>query len=83
MFAAGRAVRRRRAIAQRAAAALRRWGLRPAALWRAVRALAGEDAYDRYLEHSAAHHPGAPLLTRRDFWREAEKAKWSGVSRCC
>ena len=51
--------------------------------WRGLRALAGEDAYEHYLRHAAAQHPGEPPLTRRDFWRDAERRKWDGVSRCC
>jgi uncharacterized short protein YbdD (DUF466 family) len=54
-----------------------------AALWRAMRALAGEDAYERYVRHASAQHAGERLLSRRDFYREAERRKWSGVSRCC
>jgi uncharacterized short protein YbdD (DUF466 family) len=56
---------------------------RLAAFWRAVRSLASEDAYERYCRHAAARHPGEPVMTRGDFWRAAEEAKWSGVSRCC
>jgi len=66
-----------------AAATLRRCRRGLAALWRALRVVAGEDAYERYLRHAAAHHRGEPLMTRRDFWRDAEQRKWSGVSRCC
>jgi len=54
-----------------------------AALWRAVRALAGDDAYERYCAHHAAHHAGEPRLSRRAFCAERTQRKWSGVSRCC
>jgi len=53
------------------------------ALWRALRALSGDDAYERYCAHHAASHPGEPLLSRREFCADAERRKWSGVSRCC
>jgi uncharacterized short protein YbdD (DUF466 family) len=53
------------------------------ALWHALRTLTGDDAYERYLRHAGAHHPGEPLMTAREFWRDAERRKWSGVSRCC
>ncbi|HUN71123.1 MAG TPA: YbdD/YjiX family protein [Steroidobacteraceae bacterium] len=59
------------------------------ALWRSVaagvcwlRALSGDDAYDRYLTHHAGAHSGPPL-SRRAFYREREERKWSGISRCC
>ena len=47
-----------------------------------LRALSGDDAYERYLTHHARAHAG-PALSRRDFYREREERKWSGVSRCC
>lgn len=83
MRAAGAMLRRDRAMLQWTAARLQRRLRRLAQLWRALCALAGEDAYGRYLRHAAAHHPGEPVMTRRDFYRDAEQAKWSGVSRCC
>jgi len=47
-----------------------------------LRALSGDDAYERYLTHRARAHEGPPL-SRRAFYEERERAKWSGVSRCC
>jgi len=47
-----------------------------------LRALSGDDAYERYLTHHARAHAG-PALSRREFYREREERKWSGVSRCC
>ncbi len=55
-------------------------GLTLAASW--LRALSGDDAYERYLTHHARAHPG-PALSRKDFYRQREERKWSGVSRCC
>lgn len=54
-----------------------------AALWGALRALCGEDAYERYCAHHAMHHAGEPLLGRRAFYDDSQRRKWSGVSRCC
>jgi len=58
-------------------------------LWQAVaagvcwlRALSGDDAYDRYLTRHAGA-AGGPPLSRRAFYREREERKWSGISRCC
>jgi len=48
----------------------------------ALRALSGDDAYERYLTHHARAH-GGPPLGRRQFYREREERKWSGISRCC
>jgi len=52
-------------------------------VWRWLRAATGDDAYERYVEHRAAEHPGEPLLTRAAFYEERQRRKWSGVSRCC
>jgi uncharacterized short protein YbdD (DUF466 family) len=51
--------------------------------WQLLRALSGDDAYERYREHHAHAHAGEALLTRRDFYLKAQQRKWSGVSRCC
>ncbi|HEY7841274.1 MAG TPA: YbdD/YjiX family protein [Gammaproteobacteria bacterium] len=54
-----------------------------AALWRGLRALSGDDAYERYLEHCRLHHPGRPLPERREFFAARLAGKWSGIARCC
>jgi uncharacterized short protein YbdD (DUF466 family) len=53
------------------------------ALWRGLRAVTGDDAYDRYLEHHAAQHPGAAPLSRRAFYEAEQKRQWSRINRCC
>jgi uncharacterized short protein YbdD (DUF466 family) len=53
------------------------------ALWATLRALSGDDAYERYRLHHAAHDPHAAPLTRRAFYEDAQRRKWSGISRCC
>ena len=53
------------------------------ALWGALRALSGDDAYERYRAHHAAHHSHETPLTRHAFYTDAQRRKWSGVSRCC
>jgi uncharacterized short protein YbdD (DUF466 family) len=53
------------------------------ALWRGLRAATGDDAYERYVEHHAAEHPGEPLLSRRAFFEADQKRKWSRINRCC
>jgi len=53
------------------------------ALWHFVRALARDDAYERYLEHHRAAHGATPPLDRRSFYLAEQQRKWSGVQRCC
>jgi uncharacterized short protein YbdD (DUF466 family) len=52
-------------------------------LWGTLRALTGDDAYERYRLHHAAHHRCEPLMSRRAFCEDQLRRKWSGVSRCC
>jgi len=53
------------------------------AAWRYLRAVSGDDAYERYLVHHAAHHGRDPVVTRKVFFCERQRQKWTGVSRCC
>ena len=53
------------------------------ALWRFLRALSGDDAYERYLIHHVAHHAGRPVPTRGEFYAQELQRKWSGINRCC
>lgn len=53
------------------------------ALWRAIRRLSGDDAYERYLRHHTLAHPGEPVLDRAAFFRQEQERKWNGVRRCC
>jgi uncharacterized short protein YbdD (DUF466 family) len=52
-------------------------------LWSALRAACGDDAYERYCAHQAARRAVGPPLTRRAFYEDTQRRKWSGVSRCC
>lgn len=54
-----------------------------AGLWRFVRELATDDAYERYLEHHRSAHGATPPLDRRAFYLHEQQRKWSGVKRCC
>jgi uncharacterized short protein YbdD (DUF466 family) len=53
--------------------------------WALVRALSGDDAYERYLEHWRAQHreDTTPPLDRAAFFKEEQRRKWEGVRRCC
>ena len=53
------------------------------ALWSALRTASGDDAYERYYAHQAARHAGEPAMSRRAFYEDTQRRKWSGVSRCC
>jgi uncharacterized short protein YbdD (DUF466 family) len=53
------------------------------AVWRYVRAASGDDAYERYLAHRASHHAHQPIMTRKAFFMDRQRQKWSGVTRCC
>jgi uncharacterized short protein YbdD (DUF466 family) len=55
------------------------------ALWRGLRQLSGDDAYERYLQHYQAHHAqdAEPPLSREEFFKQWQDKKWHGVKRCC
>ena len=52
-------------------------------LWNFLRALATDDAYEKYLEHHQLCHADSAALTRRAFYLREQQRKWSGVQRCC
>ncbi|MBU7314385.1 YbdD/YjiX family protein [Paenibacillus oleatilyticus] len=49
--------------------------------------LVGVPNYERYVEHRKEYHPGEPIQTREEFFREAQEARYNAkggkVSRCC
>ncbi|MFA6052348.1 MAG: YbdD/YjiX family protein [Methylobacter sp.] len=51
--------------------------------WRMVRRLSGDDAYERYLQHHAAHHQADTPLSKEAFFKQWQDEKWNGVKRCC
>lgn len=51
--------------------------------WRWLRAVSGDDAYDRYLAHHAAMHADCAPLDRRAFFRQRQDDAWARVKRCC
>lgn len=51
---------------------------------RAIRAMTGEDAYDRYLAFERAAHPHCVPMSEREFWRERMDAQDTDPGgRCC
>jgi uncharacterized short protein YbdD (DUF466 family) len=49
-----------------------------------LREAAGETAYERYVEHTRREHPGAMVMSRRDFerWRQDDRND-NPRARCC
>jgi len=52
-------------------------------IWRAIRELSGDDAYERYIAQHAANYPDTTPLARKDFFLYQQQQKWSGIQRCC
>lgn len=52
-------------------------------LWDVVRALSGDDSYERYVEHQQETHPDQPIQDRKAFFAINLENKWAGVARCC
>lgn len=53
------------------------------ALWKIVRHLSGDDAYERYLQHYATHHQDELPLSKKAFFKQWQDEKWHGIKRCC
>lgn len=53
--------------------------------WVALRALSGDDAYERYVAHWQSHHAdsGVAPLGRVAFFEQQQQRKWNSVNRCC
>lgn len=50
----------------------------------AARLAVGVPDYRRYVEHRRQHHPGEPLMSYEEFFRERLAARYRrGSSRCC
>lgn len=59
-------------------------------LWRravqTARLMVGVPDYDTYVAHRKAHHPGEPIMSYTEFFRERQNARYSGngkVRGCC
>lgn len=52
-------------------------------IWRAIRELSGDDAYERYIAQHVTHYPNTTPLARKDFFLYRQQQKWSGIQRCC
>lgn len=58
-----------------------RFGLGLRSVWNYVRAVMGDQAYERYLE--VARREGVKPLSAEDFYVESLERRYSKVSRCC
>ncbi|KMO78693.1 hypothetical protein MCHLDSM_02614 [Mycolicibacterium chlorophenolicum] len=44
----------------------------------------GDDHYRRYVEHRERAHPGAPVMSEREYWRHRHAAADANPgARCC
>ena len=66
----------------RAARALGIEGL-GARLRQTARLMVGIPDYDTYVDHRRTSHPGEPIMTYEEFFRQSQIRRYGGVSRCC
>ena len=53
-------------------------------LLRSARLAVGVPDYDNYIAHRRAHHPGEPVMSYPEFFRERQASRYRrGSSRCC
>ena len=58
-------------------------------LWKIIRQLSGDDAYEIYLKNFAKHHcshnnPDCTMpLSKAEFFKQWQDEKWQGIKRCC
>jgi uncharacterized short protein YbdD (DUF466 family) len=50
-----------------------------------ARLMVGLPPYANYCEHMASHHPGEPLMSEAEFFRNRQDAHYGagGARRCC
>lgn len=55
-------------------------------LGQAMRLMVGLPDYDTYVAHMRENHPGQPVMSYEDFFRERQEARYGGKGgsgRCC
>ncbi|EOQ02008.1 YbdD/YjiX family protein [Bacillus cereus] len=54
---------------------------------RFISLLVGVPSYEVYVEHMKKHHPGEEVLCQKQFFAEAQEARFNAkggkISRCC
>ncbi len=53
------------------------------AFWNGFRQVAGDDAFERYIERHNRLHPDVAPLDRKEFFKSELQRRWDGVRRCC
>ncbi len=49
-----------------------------------IASVMGDNAYARYVDHLARRHPGCPVPTEKEYWRERYSAMDADPgARCC
>ncbi|MBI1180142.1 MAG: putative selenoprotein [Alphaproteobacteria bacterium] len=52
-----------------------------------ARLMVGLPDYDLYVLHRRTHHPGEPVMTREEFFRERQESRYGAgdgrINRCC
>lgn len=50
-----------------------------------ARLMIGLPCYQNYLRHMQTHHPGKPVMTEAQFFRDRQQARYGGGAggRCC
>lgn len=54
-------------------------------LWKFLRSVTGDDAYEQYLLHWRHCHSGkdGEPMSRETFFRAEIERRWNGIKRCC
>jgi uncharacterized short protein YbdD (DUF466 family) len=54
-------------------------------LGQTARLMVGVPNYDTYTSHQRKQHPGAPVMTYEEFFRERQEARYGskGAGKCC
>jgi uncharacterized short protein YbdD (DUF466 family) len=53
-------------------------------LGQTMRLMVGMPEYSSYVTHREQTHPGEPIMTYQEFFRERQEARYGGkVGRCC
>jgi uncharacterized short protein YbdD (DUF466 family) len=54
-------------------------------LWKFLRTLSGDDAYEVYLKNftKCVNHSDRKPLSRKDFYSQQLQEKWNKINRCC
>jgi uncharacterized short protein YbdD (DUF466 family) len=52
-------------------------------LKQAARLMVGIPDYDTYVHHRRTAHPGEPIMSYEEFFRDRQNRRYGAVSRCC